>query len=77
MAPRICLGRPRAVVACPAALLLALALASGPAFADPLAVIAAVKGMVEVTPARGGLPQKAVFGRALERGDRVAVATGA
>lgn len=46
------------------------------AHADPVAVIASVKGKVEVTSTRGGAAQRAVFGRALERGDRVAVAPG-
>lgn len=53
-----------------------LALAAGAASADPVAVIAAVKGKVDWTSARGGPAQKAQFGRALERGDRVTVAAG-
>jgi hypothetical protein len=36
-------------------------------------VIAAVKGKVEWTSARRGPPQRAQFGRPLERGDRVTV----
>jgi len=44
--------------------------------ADPVAVIASVKGKVEVTSSRGGTPQRAAFGRALERGDRIAVSPG-
>ena len=56
--------------------LAALLLVAATGFAEPVAVIAAVKGKVEVTPARGGAAQAAVFGRALERGDRIAVAAG-
>jgi hypothetical protein len=44
--------------------------------AEPLAVIAAVKGHVEVTAAKGEPTVRASFGRALERGDRVVVAAG-
>jgi hypothetical protein len=46
------------------------------ASADPVAVIAAVKGRVDVTSARGGPAQHATFGRPLERGDRLSVAAG-
>ncbi|HKQ57565.1 MAG TPA: hypothetical protein VJY35_06830 [Candidatus Eisenbacteria bacterium] len=46
------------------------------AFADPVAVIAAVKGKVEWTSTRRGPAQRAQFGRTLERGDRVTVAPG-
>ena len=46
------------------------------ASAEPLAVVAAVRGRVEVTAAGGGPRQYASFGRALERGDRVAVPPG-
>lgn len=46
------------------------------ASAEPLAVIAAVRGRVEVTAAGGGPRLYASFGRALERGDRVAVLAG-
>lgn len=54
----------------------ALALAA-PALADPVAVMAAVQGKVQVVPAGGkGGAQRAVFGRALQRGDRVVVGTG-
>jgi hypothetical protein len=49
--------------------------AANAAPADPVAVIAAVKGHVEITP-RGGSAQRAAFGRALERGDRIAVSAG-
>ena len=42
----------------------------------PIAVVASVKGKVEVTSARGGAPVAAAFGRALERGDKVSVAKG-
>ena len=48
----------------------------GSAAADPLAVIAACKGRVQVSPARGGHAEAATFGRSLERGDRVVVASG-
>jgi hypothetical protein len=44
--------------------------------ADPVAVIASVKGKVEVTSSRGGPAQRAAFGRPLERGDRIAVSPG-
>ncbi len=56
--------------------LAALLIAASAASADPVAVLAAVKGRVEVTPARGGPAVRATFGRALERGDRVSVAAG-
>ena len=59
-----------------AALLLAATLASTAAIADPVAVIAAVKGKVEVTSARGGPAQRVAFGRPLERGDRLVAAPG-
>lgn len=58
-----------------ACLALALSLAASAAPAEPVAVIAAVKGKVDVT-SRGSGAQRAVFGRALERGDRIAVAPG-
>jgi hypothetical protein len=68
---------PRAAAPTCAAFSLALALVvPAVALADPVAVVASVKGKVEVTSSRGGPAQRAVFGRALERGDRVAVATG-
>lgn len=44
--------------------------------AAPLAIIAAVKGHVEVVPARGGPATAAAFGKPLVRGDRVSVAAG-
>ncbi len=47
-----------------------------PASADPLAVIAAARGKVDVLPAKGGKPQRAVFGLPLERGDKVSVGAG-
>jgi len=62
-------------------LCLLLALSPAPALAsqappgDPVAVVAAVKGRVEVTAARGGAVA-AAFGQALERGDRVTVGKG-
>jgi hypothetical protein len=54
---------------------LALSLATI-ASADPFAVIASVKGKVDVTPAKGGASQQAVFGRGLDKGDKIAVAPG-
>lgn len=62
----------RAAGLCLATLLFAAAAAT----AEPLAVLAAVKGRVEVTPARGGPPGRASFGLALERGDKVTVPPG-
>ncbi len=59
-----------------AGLVLAVLCAPGSLFADPVAVIAAVKGRVDVTTSRGGPAQQATFGRPLERGDRVTVAAG-
>jgi hypothetical protein len=56
---------------------LAASLSAVPAaFADPVAVIAAVKGKVDVIPAGAKDPQRAVFGRGLEGGDRVMVGPG-
>jgi hypothetical protein len=46
------------------------------ASAEPLAIVAAVKGRVEVASAKGGPPARATFGRGLERGDRVVVSSG-
>jgi hypothetical protein len=57
-------------------LALAVTLVAVPAHADPVAVIAAVKGRVDVTSSRGGPARRAGFGHALERGDRVTVAGG-
>lgn len=65
-----------AALACAALALSLVVFTPVTASADPVAVIAAVKGKVEVTSSRGGVAQRAAFGRALERGDRVAVATG-
>jgi hypothetical protein len=48
---------------------------SGPAGA-PLAIVAAVKGRVEVVSSRGGPAAVVSFGRPLARGDRVVVAPG-
>lgn len=68
---------PMPVMALPSiGLVLGLIVAPGALFADPVAVIAAVKGRVDVTTSRGGPAQRATFGRALERGDRVAVSAG-
>ena len=51
------------------------ALTARAAWADPYAILASVKGKVEVT-SKGGTPQRATFGRPLERGDKVVVAPG-
>lgn len=57
--------------------LLSLLAGASPARADgPLAVVAAVRGRVEVASAHGGAAVPAVFGRTLERGDRVTVGKG-
>ncbi|MEO5989853.1 MAG: tetratricopeptide repeat protein [Candidatus Eisenbacteria bacterium] len=47
------------------------------ALADPVAIIASLKGKVTVQSARGAEPATATFGRALEAGDRVQLAAGA
>ena len=65
----------RPVHCCVAALVLCATFASL-AFADPIAVIADLKGKVEVTAAQGGAAQRAVVGRALEKGDWVKVPSG-
>ncbi|MEK7331146.1 MAG: hypothetical protein AAB113_10115 [Candidatus Eisenbacteria bacterium] len=65
-----------AALACTAFSLALAVLVPVAALADPVAVIAAVKGKVEVTSSRGGPAQRAVFGRPLERGDRVSIAPG-
>jgi hypothetical protein len=49
---------------------------AGPTLADPLAVIASVKGRVDVTPVGSTSALRATFGRALGKGDRVSVAPG-
>ncbi len=54
---------------------LALAAAS-PLRAEPLAVLAAVKGKVEVKSTRGAPAVRAAFGQPLERGDRIVVGAG-
>jgi hypothetical protein len=59
-----------------ALLVLVLCLIAVPALADPVAVIASVKGRVEVTASRRAGASRAVFGRALERGDKVVVGGG-
>jgi hypothetical protein len=61
------------VLARAAALVLLIPCCAVAAGAEPLAIVAAVEGRVEVTPARGGPPARAAFGRALERGDRLVV----
>ncbi|NOT33677.1 MAG: hypothetical protein HOP12_05835 [Candidatus Eisenbacteria bacterium] len=43
---------------------------------DPVAVVAAVKGRVEISTGHSRAAVRAVFGRALERGDKVTVGTG-
>ena len=58
-----------------ATVLLSSALAA-PLLADPVAVLAAVKGKVQVVPARTKGVVRATFGRGLERGDKVTVAAG-
>ena len=59
-----------------AAFVLPLQGAGVPAHADPVAVLAAVKGKVEVVSASTKKIVRAAFGRPLERGDRVSVAAG-
>jgi hypothetical protein len=59
-----------------ATLLLLAALPGAIARADSIAIIAGVRGKVEVTAAKGGPPQRAAQGRPLERGDQVKVASG-
>ncbi|MGH7740424.1 MAG: hypothetical protein ACRENS_00215 [Candidatus Eiseniibacteriota bacterium] len=54
---------------------LALILTASAAAADPFAIIASVKGRVDVSGKSAG-PQHATFGRPLERGDQVIVAPG-
>jgi hypothetical protein len=51
------------------------ALGATTAFADPYAILASVKGKVEVA-GKGGTPHAATFGRPLDRGDKVIVAPG-
>jgi hypothetical protein len=43
---------------------------------EPIAVMVALKGKIQVTPTGGTAAQKAVLGRTLERGDKVAVGSG-
>ena len=57
-------------------LMVAALLAPIVSHAEPLAIVAAVKGRVTVTGGRGGPPIVAAFGRALERGDRMVVPAG-
>lgn len=57
----------------PTALLAALAAV---AHADPVAVVAALKGEVTVVHARNATPVRATFGRPLEAGERVVVGAG-
>ena len=56
--------------------LIAIAASTALAASDPYAILASVKGKVEVA-AKGGAPQRATFGRPLARGDKVIVAPGA
>lgn len=65
--------RSAALALCLAAM--AAALSSVPAAADPFAIIASVKGRVQVARPSAA-PQHATFGRPLERGDQVIVAPG-
>lgn len=60
-----------------AAFLAPLVLLPAAACADPVAVIAAVRGKVQVLAARDRTTQRAAFGQPLERGDRVTVGPGA
>ena len=55
----------------------ALSFAPVPAHADPVAIIASLKGKVTVQGAKSSEPATATFGRALEAGDRVQLAAGA
>lgn len=48
----------------------------GAAGTAPPAIVAAVKGRADVTPARGGAASRATFGRALAIGDRIVVGPG-
>ena len=57
------------------AIAVALAFPS-PARANPVAIVSAVRGAVEITPARVKKPQRAAFGQPLSRGDRVMVGRG-
>jgi hypothetical protein len=59
----------------PVVALIACALIAPRALADPYAILASVKGRVDVA-GHDGAPQRATFGRGLERGDRVIVAPG-
>lgn len=57
------------------------ALAAGPttpaaAAGNPVAILTAVRGKVEVLPAGNKAAQRATFGQALEKGDRVSVGAG-
>jgi hypothetical protein len=70
--------RPRARAPWVAAVL-ALALTTtvaGSAIAEPFALLAAAKGSVTVTSAKGGTGSAVSFGRELERGDKLAVGPG-
>jgi hypothetical protein len=58
------------------AFLLAVSVLAASAVAEPLAIVAAIKGRVEIVPAAGGPSVRAAFGRGLERGQRVVVAPG-
>ena len=63
----------RAIPLLLAALIAALSLSPTRAAADPVAVIASVKGKVDVVPAGARDAQHAMFGRSLQNGDRVVV----
>ncbi|OGF16405.1 MAG: hypothetical protein A2W00_07590 [Candidatus Eisenbacteria bacterium RBG_16_71_46] len=58
------------------ALTLTIGLWAGAAIADPIAIVAAVKGKVEVTPNGAKTAVRASFGLPLERGDRLVVERG-
>ncbi len=64
------------IARCAGAALTAFLLLPSVLLADPVAIVASVRGKVEVTPARTKAAQRAAFGRPLERGDRVAVPGG-
>src|SRR5262249_43182846 len=67
-------GRRMRVIARTTLFLWALACASTPLWAEPVAIVAAAHGRVTVTPARAHSTRlPASFGMALERGDRLSV----
>jgi hypothetical protein len=68
-------SRPAWVLAC-VGLVLGVMAAPGGLLAQQVAIIASYTGRVDVTTKRGGPPRRAVYGRTLERGDRVEVSAG-